>query len=132
MIKYSLSIIILFTCAAAAQSMMLDSTTVLSGDSLSGVINLEGYALAGLRLPDTLAGGNITLQDSWDGVNFKSVVAGDGTELQFTITINGAVKLSPWETWNLAPFIKLKTGLTGSAAAQTSDRIIYIEKIRLN
>ena len=103
------------------------SATIANGASLSGAVDLRPYGTpARLVIPAAWTTANITIQTSYDGVNFNDFYDSVGSE--YTITVGGASRsiLLPLADFIGVEWIKLRSGTTGTPVNQAADRTISI------
>ena len=99
--------------------------TIANGASLSGAADLGTYILCGL-IPDSAWDTNdITFQVSYDNSNWYDLYK-EGTEY----TLSGAVA-QDWqgvdvELFLAVPYVKVRSGTTGSAVNQSGDTVITL------
>lgn len=92
---------------------------------LSPVIDLEDYQLFAFEMPAAWTAANLTFQGSSDGVTFKDLYDGYGSEISLTVAANRIVvpDLSVLAT---VRYIKIRSGTSAAVVAQAADRVIKI------
>lgn len=112
---------------AATPPRQVTSATIANGASLSGAVDLRPYGSpARLVIPAAWTTANITVQTSYDGVNFNDLYDSLGTE--YTVTVGGASRsvMLPLADFIGVEWIKLRSGTTGTPVAQGAARTINI------
>jgi hypothetical protein len=108
--------------------------TILSGQSLSQAINVQGYAVVSVQFPATWNAADLTFQGSVDGVTFGDVYDEDGTEIGWTgdtasrvLLVKGTGELPA----GLAA-IKVRSGTAGVPVNQAADRALLLGLLPVN
>lgn len=104
------------------------TATIASGATgLSDAIDLEGYQLAAIIMPDTWVAANISyLAAAESGGTYKPVYS-SGIEVSDTV-VQATVASCADNALALAPlrFIKLRSGTAGTPVNQTADRVLTL------
>lgn len=104
--------------------------TIASGASLSNAIQPQGLALFAIQMPSTWTAAAITFQGSYDGTTYGDVYDDGGTEVTIAsanavasrVIVNGSVL----EKLAALPFVKIRSGTTGSPVNQGQQSIVYL------
>jgi hypothetical protein len=106
------------------------SVTIANGESLSSVIDKRGKAIGGIQAPAALDAAALTFQGSMDNSTFVEIAdqAGNALTTAGTLSASGgmsldllALALAPW------PYIKIRTGTSGSPQAQSAARTLLVD-----
>ena len=108
------------------------TATILSGQSLSGEIDLQGYQMLAIRIPAAWDTANITFlgarATTANGGTYVPVY--DDAGLEVTVTVGGADRMITLDINALKlaslQYIKLRSGTSGSPVNQTADRTLYL------
>lgn len=100
--------------------------TILDTDSLSDIAFIRsGQRLAGVILPDTIAGSVLTFQGSVDGENFYDIywnAPDDGAAEEFAPAFDAdTLIMFPRHVFEGLTAIKVRTGTAASPSAQSGD-----------
>lgn len=106
----------------------VQTATIAAGASLSSAITKIGQALLAIQFPAALDGAVLTFQGSMDGTTYVEIKDASGTALSVTTVAASegrslgqlALDLAPW------PYIKIRTGTSGSAQAQSAARTLQV------
>jgi hypothetical protein len=96
---------------------------IISGQSLSSLVDLGGLKLVGVVMPPAWDAANLTLQGSFDGKSFFDVYDKAGAEMTITTAASRFIVLDP----NLLPalnLLKFRSGTAGAAVNQTANRTL--------
>lgn len=95
---------------------------IQNGDTASGVVNLAGFKLCGLRMPSAFTGSTVTIQSAKTPDGTFQTVYKNGAELTISVAASKKVALDPADFAG-DQFIKV----VGSA--QAAERTIGIDAI---
>jgi len=104
------------------------TVTILNGATgLSGAIDLEGYQLAAIIMPDTWVSAAITYLASDTLAGTYKPVYNNGIEVSGTVAQATVASVAD-NALALAPlrFIKLRSGTAGTPVNQTADRVLTL------
>lgn len=105
----------------------IKTATILSGESLSDVVDLKGYRLAALYMPSAWSTAAITFLScpTIDGT-FLPVYA-NGSEVSEAVDVNRCIPIAA-NAPALSPlrYIKLRSGTVDVAVTQEADRVITL------
>lgn len=101
------------------------TVTIANGASLSGILELGGGILTGMILPAAWTAAGITFQGSVDGTNFYNLYDEFGAEITLTVDASRYIRLNPTDNYSI-PYMKLRSGTSGSAVNQGADRILTL------
>ena len=112
---------------------MILTTTIASGSSLSGVIdmsafalNKDNYRLFGIVMPSAWTAANLTFQASYDGgTTWVNVWDATGDEMSVMADANRWIALIP-DALSPISFLKIRSGSSSSAVNQASDRTLNL------
>lgn len=102
--------------------------TILSGASLSDVLDLDGQVIAAVVMPAAFTGTALTFQacDTSDGT-FQNVYDDAGTELSASVGQGKViVNKSILESLAALRYIKIRSGSAASPTAEGADRALVI------
>ncbi len=101
------------------------TVTISSGQSLSGAANIGKGVIVGFAVP-TITNAALTFQGSADGDTYYDVYDDDGTtETSIGASTGARFVEAPTALVGL-PFIKVRSGTTGSGVNQGADRAIVV------
>lgn len=106
------------------QGEIVTATIPAGATGLSNPIWLNGFWVVNILMPATWATADLTLQASFDGVNFFNVYKEDGTELVIKVAQQRLIRLSGFVTW---PYIKLRSGTSATPVNQTAERALLLD-----
>lgn len=106
------------------------NAVIEAGESLSGVIDVRGYAHIGLLMPAAwTTAANITFQacstatgtfvDVYTDTSVEVAVTGVAVDKAISIDLNSSA-LAPY------PYLKIRSGTTGTPVAQVAERTIIV------
>lgn len=104
------------------------TTTIASGQSVSGNIDLGLMRLGRIVMPTTASGwdaANLTLQTSHDGVTFNNLHDKDGAEYTITAT-SGRSILVPLADMLSVRYFRIRSGTSAAAVNQTASRTLTL------
>ncbi len=102
--------------------------TIANGQSLSGQIDLEGYALVGIYMPSAWTAADLTFQATdVSGGSFQNVYDDQGNEVRVTVSASCCIGIDA-VAGALAPFrfMKIRSGTSAVPVAQGADRTIKL------
>jgi hypothetical protein len=100
--------------------------TIALGGSLSPAVKVRGGLLSIIEMPAAWDAANLTFQTSGDGSTFMNLYDENGTEVTVTADASRRVRLEPSQ-WASIAEIKVRSGTSGAAVAQSADRTLYLE-----
>ena len=102
--------------------------TILNGASLSDAIWMQGYLLLAMRQAANTAGTAFTFQASYDGGATFEDLQTDSAELSITksATVAQHFYLPDAKRVFGPTHIKVRTGTSGSASAQSADVVVWV------
>lgn len=113
---------------------VLTGPKILAGQSLSELINCDGYQVKRIILPDGWTAAPLTFQVSPDGVNFHDLHHIQSTsgafvayELIIPTVTPGAALAMPANTGEMMSWIRLRSGTATVPIIQTADRLFGLE-----
>jgi hypothetical protein len=112
------------SACAKPGSVKVIATSIASGQSLSGEINIGGYSTVEIQMPSSWDAANFTFQSSnASGGTYQNMYDDAGTE----VTVN-AVASRNMTTTKLqgAVYIKIRSGTSSTAVNQTAARTITL------
>lgn len=97
------------------------------GQSLSQVIDLWGFRLFSIEIPDGFEGSEITFLSSSDGEDLMDVYNDDGDEISLSVD-DGRVVTIDANAGSIASlrYIQIRSGTTGAPQVQTSKRTLKL------
>lgn len=98
---------------------------IASGQSLSGVIDLEQLNITGFLIPASWTTAKLTFQISPDGTTFGDLLDASGNEIQLIVSAGKFIGVNLSELSG-ARFIKVRSGTSGTPVNQAADRTINI------
>ena len=107
------------------------TTTILSGQSISDEIDLQGFQLFAIRVPSTWDAANITFAaartSTANGGTYVPVYDDAGGEVTVTVTADKMIVMSNLAL-AIAPlqYIKIRSGSVATPVQQTADRTLYL------
>ena len=102
------------------------SITILDTESLSEEIDMGGYILLKFVIPSGFPGAFLTFQSSLHGDSDYQNVRFEGAELSLAVVAGENTIIPPDIALSLYPFIKIRSGTSGSPSVMTSDTEIEI------
>lgn len=102
------------------------STTILSGASQSGIVDLGNDKLAGFIFPAAWDTADLTFLGSKDGVTFYPLYNESG-ETTVNITV-GALYIVRASNFFYPRYLKLRSGTSATPVNQTADRTFTVLK----
>lgn len=99
--------------------------TIPQGQSLSGIVDLDGLIVCGFYVNTPWTAANLTFQASYDGINFFNVYTQTGAEYQVTTTPPRFSNISSYDLAG-ARFLRVRSGTSGAAVVQAGNRDIFI------
>lgn len=125
-----------FALSAPAQTQKVDSVLFVSGSSVSTSLNIYGYQIGAIRIPDALAGTAITFLDTQDGINYSNIITSDGSEVSLTVPASGTIPnrkiiITPVDALGISNLVKIRTGTYASPTTQSGSIWIYVGLIKL-
>lgn len=107
--------------------MTLLTATIAEGASLSGSVSLgRNLQLFAIKMPAAWDAAAITLQTSVDGSAWSNVFLPGGTEYSLTVAAASWVLLDPTYLEGLGPYIKIRSGTSGTPVNQTAARSVGV------
>lgn len=100
------------------------SVTIANGETTSGAVNLQDYAIVGLHMPAAFTGATITFQAATsESGSYNDVYDSDGNQVSASVAADRAIGLSGAEADALAPWnwVKLVSG-----SSEGADRTITL------
>ncbi len=102
-------------------SVTTNAATIAAGASLSGAVYLGHGVLVGIQMPTAWDAATLSFQASVDGVIFQDVYDFQGAEVVVQAAASRFVTIDEFQG---APWIKIRSGTTGSPVNQTLASII--------
>ncbi len=99
------------------------TVTIAAGESLSGATYIGHQMWVALQMPAAWDTAVITFQASSDGVTYGDVFDFEGNEVTLTTAASRYVTI---DEAKIGPWIKLRSGTTGSAVNQTLASVITL------
>lgn len=99
--------------------------TIASGASLSGAVDLEGFAVVAIEMPAAWTAAGITFQAaSLSGGTYLDVYDDAGAEVAISAGASRVIAVTGADADALAPlqFIKIRSGTGGVPVAQAAER----------
>lgn len=109
-------------------SRIYPTTTIASGASESGPVDVEGSIIGAVRLPAAWTAADLTVLASHDGDTYVPVYAQDGTEFTIDAAADRWVNL-PREATESFHHVKLRSGTAALAVNQAAARTIILALI---
>jgi hypothetical protein len=100
------------------------TVTIANGASLSGAAEIGQGTLVGIQLP-TLTSASLSFQGSHDGVTYVEVVDASAAAVAYGAS-TGAVYIKAPADLAGVPFLKVRSGTSGSPVAQGAARTISL------
>ena len=92
-----------------------------AGQSLSEAVDLSDVRALAVQLPASINSATaLTFQGSADGVTYNNLFDSTGTEVSIAVAASRFVALDP-AVFAGIPYLKARTGTSGSPTAQTAD-----------
>lgn len=112
--------------AACVNDARLITATISSGQSLSEEINLSEFRLVGIQLPSNISSATaLTFQAGGVSGALDNMYTNAGVELNYTVAASRFIVIDPAHFVG-APFLKVRTGTSGSPTSQGADRTITL------
>ncbi len=103
---------------------VLTTATIAASASLSGAVRLPpGHVLVGIVMPEDWTAADLTFQFSADGATYQNAYIAAGTELTVSGTAAANIPVDPLY-FRCAPFLKVRSGTSGTAVNQEAARTI--------
>lgn len=93
--------------------------------SITGVIDLAGYALCGIQMPAAWTAADLTFQVSHDGQTFADLYDHDDNEVAVKVDAARFIQLNP-QDWLGVRFLKIRSGSAQTPTTQDAERIIVL------
>lgn len=105
------------------------SATILSGQSLSSVIDLSEGRLARIHIPAAWTAANLTFQASSDGASFADLYDAYGAE--YSVVVGGAARsiMVPLSDFIGIRYIKVRSGTSAAPVNQAADRTLTLSLV---
>jgi len=107
-----------------------DTATILSGASLSDVVELNDSVLAAIETPAAMTGTSFTFQGSFDKQNFFNVYDDSGVEVSVTSAASRFIIINSPSKFLGMKFLKIRSGTSGAPTAEGADRAINIYSVK--
>ena len=102
------------------------TATIASGASLSDEVRVPGgKAVVVIQMPASWTTANLTFQVSLDGANYYNLYDDLGGEVTVNAAASRIIRLVPADWW-AAPFLKIRSGTSGTPVNQAGDRSITL------
>jgi hypothetical protein len=100
------------------------TTTILAGQSLSGVVNASIGAPVFLHMPKDWNSAVLSFQVSPSGNDdtFNDLFNADGRELTYNVAAGTSVRIDP--IWSPVTYFKVRSGARNNPVPQDEDRLI--------
>lgn len=96
------------------------NAVIAAGASLSGSIFLGGSCISSINIPSNWTAANITLQGSFDGVNFFNLYDNAGSEIVLTAVANTILGIPRTTAIPCLIAIKVRSGTNGAPVNQVN------------
>ncbi|MBI4906602.1 MAG: hypothetical protein HY820_23435 [Acidobacteria bacterium] len=106
------------------------TTSIASGQSLTGSIDLKDHPLIAIEMPASWTAATLTFQGSSDGTTWKDVFNMEGDEFTIQAAASRYIVLSPFE-FQWARYIKIRSGTTGTPVNQGAARTLVVVTRRI-
>lgn len=91
-----------------------DTMTIANGESNSSALSIQqGCSMVKIKAPAALTGTTLTLQGSFDGVNFANVTL-DGSVVSFTFSASAVFDVNPRASFGLRSVRLVSDGTEGA------------------
>lgn len=106
----------------------VEKVTILSGESLSGALDVRGYSSMAIYMPSAWTTANLTFAASpVPGGTFNPVYGDDGNEINVVAAASRMISIDIFSNaLSKLHFIKFRSGTVGTAVNQDADRDLYI------
>ena len=101
-----------------------EEVVILSGQSLSAALNLQGHIFTGVYMPAAWTAASLTFQGSFDGDTYFNVFF-DGSEISTAVAASGYYGLDPVKFFGLK-YLKVRSGTSGTPVNQGADRTLTL------
>lgn len=103
------------------------TATIASTKNLSGAVYLgRALRIYAIKMPAAWDAAGLTFQTSVDGTTWSDVYLPNGDEYSVSVAASTWVLLDPTYLEGLGPYIKLRSGSSGSPVNQTADSAIGV------
>lgn len=110
-----------------AQDSLRATVTIASGQSLSGAIALQGYALTRIILPAEWTAADLTFQESLDNSDYYNLSPADSdTEYTVEAAASACKIIPPSNLLGAMGYLKVRSGTSGSPVVQEAGRTITL------
>ena len=99
------------------------AATIANGASLSDAVNLQNLVLCHLVMPAAWTAAVLTFQVSWDGTEWNTLYASDGTEYTVQAAASRRIILPPADFVGVR-YIKVRSGTQAAPVNQGAARTI--------
>lgn len=110
---------------AIASDLRLITVTIANNASLSGAVDLGGYAPIGIIMPSAWTTANLTFQTAADATNYANVYDMFGTEYTVVASTSRYIVLNPVDFAGIRG-LKIRSGTSGSAVNQGGERTLTL------
>ncbi len=107
----------------AVQPIRVTLATIAASASLSGPVYVGHGMIVGIQMPAAWDAADLTFQASADGVTYNDVYDFQGNEVDVKTAASRYVTL---DEPKIGPWIKIRSGTTGSHVNQTLDSILSV------
>lgn len=97
--------------------------TIAESESLSGKAYIGHGKLVAILMPAAWDAATLTFQGSPDGETFRDIHDGTGSETEFQADVDRHISVDDYAG---APWIKVRSGTSGAAVAQSAAREIVL------
>lgn len=106
-----------------------EQAVITSGESQSGVVDLEAYVLCGIHMPSAWTTADITFLAGYEnedgGTDYLPVYDADGNELTVDAAASRHIVIAP-AAFAGARWIKLRSGTSGTPVNQAGTRTLHL------
>lgn len=106
--------------------------TIANGQSLSGVVPLQGLEVVGIIMPAAWTAAALTFQSAdiadppaGGSTTYQNIYSTGGTELNYTVDAARRIPVDP-NAFGRHSAVKVRSGTSGAAVNQGADRIGYL------
>lgn len=99
--------------------------TIANAASLSGAVNLKGRVIVGIMMPAAWTTADLTFQASIDGTTYANIFDDEGDEVEVVAAAAIYIPINP-SLWAGVRFVKVRSGTSGTPAAQGAEREITL------
>lgn len=110
-----------------AQDSLRATVTIAEGASLSGAVDMRGYALTRVILPAEWTAADLTFQESLDNSTFYNLSPADSdTEYTVEAAASACKIIPPSDLLGAAGYLKVRSGTSGTPVNQAAARTVTL------